>query len=62
MHYVDATHIIQPDTRTPAERWLDTELERRGANEQGAEPGVLLRAIALELREQLTANTDAQGR
>lgn len=40
MNYIDATNIIQPDTRTPAERWLDTELERRGAGEQGAEPGV----------------------
>ena len=62
MFYVDATHIIQPDTRTPSERWLDNEMERRGANEQGAEPGVVLRAIALELREQLAANTTDEPR
>ena len=51
--HVDADELIKPDTRSPAERWLDAELERRGASEQGTEPGVVLRAIALDLREQL---------
>jgi len=50
--YVDASNLIKPDTRTAAERWLDKELERRGANEQGAEAGVILRQIALELLER----------
>lgn len=51
--YVDASDLIKPDTRDPHEQWLDAELDKRGANEQGAEPGVILRAIALELREKL---------
>lgn len=46
--YVDASDLIKPDTRTPTERWLDTELERRGASEQGAEAGHILREIALD--------------
>lgn len=46
--YVDASNLIKPDTRTAAERWLDKELERRGANEQGAEAGAILRQIALD--------------
>ncbi len=61
MHYVNADDLIKPDTRSPAEKWLDAELERRGALEQGAEPGIALRAIALELREQITHLQPPQG-
>lgn len=50
--YVDASDLIQPDKRTPAERWLDAEMERRGANEQGAEANNVLRQIALEAIEK----------
>lgn len=50
--YVDASDLIQPDKRTPAERWLDAEMERRGANEQGAEAINVLRQIALEAIEK----------
>lgn len=47
--YISADHLIKPDTRSAAEKWLDAEMERRGAHEQGAETSMLLRLIALEL-------------
>jgi hypothetical protein len=47
--YVDADDLIQPDNRSSAEKWLDAEIDRRWGNEQGAEPGIVLRAIALDL-------------
>lgn len=37
MHYEDADDLIQPDNRTPAQKWLDAEIERRHGNEQGHE-------------------------
>jgi hypothetical protein len=54
--YVDAEELFQKDTRSAAEKWLDKEFERRGGLEQGAEPEVILRAIALELAEKITSN------
>lgn len=56
MHYEDADELIQPDNRTPAQKWLDAEIERRHGNEQGHEAAIY--EIALELRQELE---DAQG-
>lgn len=50
--YVDASDIIQPDTRSDAQKWLDAEMDKRWANEQGAEPYPILEAIALEVIEE----------
>ena len=51
--YVDADDLIQPDNRSTAEKWLDAEIDRRWGNEQGAEPGIVLRATEQNLRERL---------
>lgn len=56
MHYEDADELIQPDNRTPAQRWLDAEIERRHGNEQGHEAAIY--EITLDLRQELE---DAQG-
>ena len=56
MHYEDADDLIQTDNRTPAQKWLDAEIERRHGNEQGHE--AVIYEIALELRQELE---DAQG-
>lgn len=45
----DTLALIRKDTRTEAEKYLDKMLDERGASEQGAEAGVILRQIALEL-------------
>lgn len=50
--YVDASDLIQPDTRSDAQKWLDAEMDKRWANEQGAEPYPILEAIALEVIEE----------
>lgn len=49
--YVDASDLIQPDNRSAAQKWLDAEMDKRWANEQGAEPFPILEAIALEIIE-----------
>ena len=50
--YVDASDLIQPDTRSAAQKWLDAEMDKRWANEQGAEPYPILESIALEVIEE----------
>ena len=50
--YVDADDLIKPDTRTPAQKWLDAEMDKRGASEQGAEQYQILEAIALTVIEE----------
>ena len=45
----DTRALLRKDARTSAERKLDRLLEERGASEQGAEPALILRQIALEL-------------
>lgn len=44
--------LIVPDTRTPAQKKLDSMLDKRGAWEQGAEPYLMLYQIAIELLER----------
>lgn len=44
----DTLSLIGRDERTPAEKELDQMMEERGAWEQGAEPFLILRQIALE--------------
>lgn len=44
----DTRSLIGRDERTPAEKELDQMMEERGAWEQGAEPFLILRQIALE--------------
>lgn len=41
--------LIQPDTRTPAQKQLDKMLADRGADEQSANVVLILYEIALEL-------------
>lgn len=31
--YVEADALIKPDARTPAQKWLDAEMDKRWANE-----------------------------
>lgn len=50
--YVDASDLIQPDTRSDAQKWLEAEMDKRWANEQGAEPFPILEAIALHVIEE----------
>ena len=50
--YVEADELIKPDTRTPAQKWLDAEMDKRWANEQGAEQYPILEAIALAVIEE----------
>lgn len=50
--YVDASDLIQPDTRSDAQKWLAAEMDKRWANEQGAEPFPILESIALEVIEE----------
>ena len=50
--YVEADDLIKPDTRTPAQKWLDAEMDKRWANEQGAEQHPILEAIALTVIEE----------
>lgn len=45
----DTLALMRKDARTPAERELDRMLDERGASEQGSEPSLILRQIALEL-------------
>lgn len=52
MNYVNADDLIKPDTRTPAQKWLDAEMDKRWANEQGAEQYPILEAIALAVIEE----------
>ncbi len=49
MNYVNADDLIKPDTRTPAQKWLDAEMDKRNAQEQGAEQHPILEAIALQV-------------
>lgn len=51
MNYVNADDLIKPDTSTPAQKWLDAEMDKRRANEQGAEQYPILEAIALAVIE-----------
>lgn len=51
MDYVNADDLIKPDTRTPAQKRLDAEMDKRLANEQGAEQYPILEAIALAVIE-----------
>ena len=44
--------LLRKDTRTDSEKILDRMMDERGANEQGAEPHLVLRQIALELLDQ----------
>ncbi len=48
----DTLALLRKDTRTDSEQILDRMMDERGANEQGAEPYVVLRQIALELLDQ----------
>lgn len=48
----ESAALLVPDTRTPAERTLDTLLDDAGYGEQGAEPVLVLRRVALKLVEQ----------
>ncbi len=48
----DTLALLCKDTRTDSEEILDLMMDERGANEQGAEPYVVLRQIALELLDQ----------
>ena len=50
--YVDASDLIQPDTRSEAQKWLEAEMDKRWANEQGVRPFLILEAIALEVIEE----------
>ena len=50
--YSDEDHPFEPDTRTPAQKWLDAEMDKRWANEQGAEQYPILEAIALAVIEE----------
>jgi hypothetical protein len=45
----DTLALLRRDVRTNSEKTLDRMMEERGANEQGAEPYLVLREIALEL-------------
>lgn len=45
----DTRALLRKDERTPAEKKLDRMLDERGAWEQGAEPFLILRQIALDL-------------
>ena len=49
--YSDEDFPFEPDTRTPAQKWLDAEMDKRWANEQGAEQHPILEAIALQVIE-----------
>lgn len=49
--------LLVPDTRSAAERKLAAMMAERGADEQGAEPSLILRQIALELLEAQTTFT-----
>lgn len=51
MNYVNADDLIKPDTRTPAQKWLDAEMDKRHAQEQGAEQYPILKSIALTVIE-----------
>lgn len=50
--YVDASDLIQPDTRSDAQKWLDAEMDKRWANEQGVRQFLILEAIALKVIEE----------
>lgn len=50
--YVKADDLIKPDTRSPAQKWLDAEMDKRWANEQGAAQYPILEAIALGVIEE----------
>ena len=50
--YVKADDLIKPNTRSPAQKWLDAEMDKRWANEQGAEQYPILEAIALAVIEE----------
>lgn len=56
----DSAALLVPDTRTPAERTLDTLLDNAGYNEQGAEPVLVLRQVALKLVEKIHEATQAK--
>lgn len=54
-HYAseeDTLALLRKEIRTDSEKILDHMMDERGANEQGAEPYVVLRQIALELLDQ----------
>lgn len=51
----DTLALMRKGARTPAERELDRMLEDSGASEQGAEPFLILRQIALKLLAEQTA-------
>ena len=57
----DTRALLRKDTRTPAERKLDRMLEDRGASEQGAEPFLILRQIALEMLAEQPAQKRPQN-
>jgi len=48
----ESLKFMRPDVRTDSEKILDRMMDERGANEQGAEPYVVLRQIVLELLDQ----------
>lgn len=50
--YSNEDYPFEPDTRSPAQKWLDAEMDKRWANEQGAEQYPILEAIALEIIEE----------
>jgi hypothetical protein len=56
--------LLAPDTRTPAEKHVDSLLESLGASDQGVEPEGrfnLLRQIAVGLIDSATVTSDADG-
>lgn len=48
----ETLELLHIDTRTDSERILDRMMDERGANEQGAEPHLVLRQIALDLLDE----------
>lgn len=49
--YSNEDYPFEPDTRSPAQKWLDAEMDKRNAQEQGAEQYPILEAIALQVIE-----------
>lgn len=45
----ETAELVKPDSRTPAQKYIDNVLESRGAFEQGAEPYPMLYKLACEI-------------
>lgn len=53
--YSEEDYPFAPDTRSEAEKWLDAEMDKRWAYEQGADFEAILRAVALDLFTEASA-------